>query len=49
MLLSESFDLGDIVPRSLNMMIYYRDVFYHHFSQTPSGKAAIEAAQKAAQ
>ena len=49
MLLSENFDLGDIVPRSLNMMIYYRDVFYHHFSQTPSGKAAIEAAQKAAQ
>lgn len=46
MLLSENFDLGDIVPRSLNMMIYYRDVFYRAFSETPSGKKAIEAAQQ---
>ncbi len=46
MLLSENYDLGDIVPRSLNMMIYYRDIFYKNFSETPSGKRAIEAAQK---
>lgn len=45
MLLSENYDLVDIVPRALNMMIYYRDVFYHHYSQTETGKAAIAAAQ----
>lgn len=45
MLLSENYDLTDIVPRALNMMIYYRDVFYHHYSQTPSGKAEMAAAQ----
>ena len=48
MLLSENYDLGDIVPRSLNMMIYYRDIFYKNFSETPSGKRAIEAAQQQA-
>ena len=47
MLLSETYDLGDIVPRALNMMKYYRDVFYHAYAETPSGKAAIEAAQQA--
>ena len=26
MLLSENFDLNDIVPRSINMMKYYRDI-----------------------
>ena len=46
MLLSENFDLNDIVPRSINMMKYYRDIFYQAFSETPSGKLAIEAAQK---
>ncbi len=47
MLLPETYDLGDIVPRALNMMKYYRDVFYHAYAETPSGKAAIEAAQQA--
>ena len=46
MLLSENYDLNDIVPRSINMMKYYRDIFYQAFSETPSGKLAIEAAQK---
>lgn len=45
MLLSENYDLGDIVPRSLNMMIYYRDVFYKAYSETPSGQKDIAAAQ----
>lgn len=49
MLLSDNFDLGDIVPRSLNMMIYYRDAFYQAYAETPSGKAEIAKAQAAAQ
>lgn len=44
MLLSDNYDLGDIVPRSLNMMLYYRDMFYHAFAETPSGKALMKAA-----
>lgn len=43
-LLSEKFDLGDIVPRSLNMMVYYRDTFYRAYAQTPSGQAEIKSA-----
>ena len=43
-LLPEKFDLGDIVPRSLNMMVYYRDTFYRAYAQTPSGQAEIKSA-----
>lgn len=44
-LLSENYDLDDILHKALNMMKFYRDAFYHNFAQTPSGKAAIEQAQ----
>ena len=44
--LSENYDLEDIVPKSLKMMQFYREAFYHAYAQTPSGKAALEAAQK---
>ena len=40
-LLSDNFELGDVVPRSLNMMIYYRDAFYQAYAATPTGKAEI--------
>mgnify|MGYP000700255316 FL=1 len=44
--LSENYDLEDIVTKSLKMMQFYREAFYHAYAQTPSGKAALEAAQK---
>lgn len=47
--LSENYDLDDILHKSLNMMRYYREVFYHNYAQTPSGKAALEAAQQGKQ
>lgn len=46
MLLCDNYDLSDIVPRSLNMMLYYRDLFYHAFAETPSGKTFIETTQR---
>lgn len=46
MLLSENYDLNDIVLRSLNTMIHYFHLLHRFFSETPSGKLAIEAAQK---
>ena len=45
MLLSDNFELGDVVPRSLNMMIYYRDAFYQAYAATPTGKAEIARLQ----
>jgi len=33
------------VPRSLNMMIYYRDAFYQAYAATPTGKAEIARLQ----
>lgn len=48
-LLSENYNLEDIVPRALNMMLFYRDAFYQAFAQTPSGQALIAAQQQQAQ
>lgn len=45
MLLSDNFELGDVVPRALNMMIYYRDAFYQAYAATPTGKAELERMQ----
>ena len=45
MILSDNFELGDVVPRSLNMMIYYRDAFYQAYAATPTGKAEIARLQ----
>ena len=39
------FELGDVVPRALNMMIYYRDAFYQAYAATPTGKAELERMQ----
>ncbi len=43
--LSENYDLSDILHKTLNMMKYYREVFYHAYAETPSGQAALKAAQ----
>ncbi|MCF0235930.1 MAG: YbjN domain-containing protein [Bacteroidaceae bacterium] len=47
-LLSDNYDLDDVLHKALNMMKAYRDVFYHNYSQTPSGQAAMAAAQQQA-
>ena len=47
MLLNEGYDLSTIVPRCLDTMVHYRGEFYKAYSQTPTGKAEMEAAQAA--
>lgn len=46
MLLPKTYDFNDFVLRSIDMMVYYRDAFYRNYAETPTGKAALEAAQK---
>ena len=46
MLLSDNFELGDVVPRSLNMMIYYRDAFYQLMLQRPPERLRSPASKR---
>ena len=43
MLLSDNFELGDVVPRALNMMIYYRDASIKLMPQRPRVRQSSNA------